>query len=63
MWHESGEQNTRYFYNLEKQNYEKKTMTKLNAQMVHLQVISFRFCENKWIIIKDYTPLISSLKT
>ena len=28
-WHESGERNTRYFYNLEKQNYEKKTMTKL----------------------------------
>ena len=28
-WHESGERNDRYFYNLEKQNYENKTMTKL----------------------------------
>ena len=28
-WHESGERNTRYFYNLERRNYEKKTVTKL----------------------------------
>ena len=28
-WHEHGERNTRYFYGLEKQNYEKKTTTKL----------------------------------
>jgi len=28
-WHEHGERNTRYFYSLEKRNYEKKTTTKL----------------------------------
>ena len=28
-WHEHGERNTRYFYGLEKRNYEKKTTTKL----------------------------------
>ena len=28
-WHENGERNTRYFYNLEKRNYKKKTATKL----------------------------------
>ena len=28
-WHEHGERNTRYFYGLEKRNYEKKTITKL----------------------------------
>ena len=28
-WHESGERNTRYFYHLEKRNYDKKTITKL----------------------------------
>ena len=28
-WHKNGERNTRYFYNLEKRNYEKKTATKL----------------------------------
>ena len=25
-WYEDGERNTRYFYNLEKRNYEKKTI-------------------------------------
>ena len=28
-WYEDGERNTRYFYNLEKRNYEKKTIAKL----------------------------------
>ena len=28
-WRESGERNVRYFYNLDKQNCENKTMTKL----------------------------------
>ena len=28
-WYEHGERNTRYFYGLEKRNYEKKTITKL----------------------------------
>ena len=28
-WHEHGERNTRYFYGLEKRNFEKKTTTKL----------------------------------
>ena len=28
-WHESGERNTRYFFNSEKRNYERKTTTKL----------------------------------
>ena len=28
-WYEEGERNTRYFYNLEKRNYEKKTIAKL----------------------------------
>ena len=28
-WHEQGERNTRYFFNLEKRNHSKKTVTKL----------------------------------
>ena len=29
-WHQEGENSTKYFYNLEKRNYNKKTMKKLN---------------------------------
>ena len=39
-WHESSERNTRYFYNLEKQNYEKKTMTKLKRSLLTLGKLS-----------------------
>ena len=31
LWHEQGERNTRYFYNLEKRNLNRKTVTKLKV--------------------------------
>ena len=31
LWHEQGERNTRYFYNLEKRNQNRKTVTKLKV--------------------------------
>ena len=31
-WYEQGEKSTKYFYNLEKRNYHKKTMTKLTTE-------------------------------
>ena len=31
-WHEFGERNSRYFFNLEKRNYSKKTVTKLKLR-------------------------------
>ena len=31
LWHEQGERNTGYFYNLEKRNQNRKTVTKLKV--------------------------------
>ena len=31
-WHEEGERNSKYFYNLEKRNYSKKVVTKLKLK-------------------------------
>ena len=39
-WHEQGERNTKYFYGLEKRNFNNKTITKLKMP---LQVISSKF--------------------
>ena len=54
-WYEDGEHCTRYFYNLEKRNYENKTTAKINAQTVLSQMINLRFCKGKWNIIKLFT--------
>ena len=31
-WHEHGEHNTRYFFNLEKRNHSRKTVTNVNIR-------------------------------
>lgn len=46
-WHEQGERNTRYFYSLEKQNFEKKTTTKLKLPNGSFTTDQSGLCKNK----------------
>ena len=55
-WHESGERNTRYFYNLEKRSYDKKTITKLKRS-------NGTFINNQFEILQEQMDFYKTLYT
>ena len=56
QWHKNGERNTRYFYNLQKRNHDKKTIAKLKRSNSTFIDNQLRSCKSKQIFIKHFTP-------
>ena len=62
-WYEDGERNTRYFYNLEKRNYEKKTIAKLKRSNGTVTNDQFEILREQMEFIKPFTLRLRTLLT